>query len=71
MQVDVGAVADVAGERAADQPRAKGPQQAHHAAGLRSRMSRRLSVPPLALVEPGQDLNLVADFAIAGEICAA
>ena len=67
MQVDVGAAADVAGQGAADQPRAEGPQDAHHAEGFEPHVAEIFG-PPLAFMEVGPDLDLIADFAVAGQI---
>ena len=67
MQIDVGAAADVAGERAADQAGAERLEDPHHAEGLEAHVAEVFR-PPLALLELCPDLDLVADFAVAGQI---
>ncbi len=67
VQVDIAAAADVAGQRAADQPRPEDAQQAHHSQRLDPHLAQILG----ALVpfeQAGEDLDLVANLPIAGQI---
>ena len=50
MQIDVGAAADVAGQRAADQPGPEGLQDPHHAEGLQAHVAEVFG-PPIAFAE--------------------
>ena len=68
VQVDVGALADVAGHDAADEPRAERPQQPHQAQGLEAHVAEVSSVRLVALVQAGEELDLVADLGVGGEV---
>jgi len=57
----------VSGHRAADQPRPKGAEDPHHPQRFDAHLAK-VFAPPQALVHARQRLNLVADFAIAGQI---
>ena len=67
VQVDVGALADVAGEHAADQPRAKRREPPHHGQRGEPHVAQVVGAA-VAFVEPGERLNLVADFDVAGQV---
>jgi hypothetical protein len=67
VQVDVRALADVAGERAPDQPGAEDAEHPHQAQRRQSHPPQILR-PPLAFVHPGESLDLVADFAVARQV---
>jgi len=67
MQIDIRTTADMAGQSAADKPRAEGIQNPHHAEGLQTHFAKVFR-PLLTFLELGPNLNLVADFAVAGQI---
>ena len=67
VDVDVGAVADVPGPDAADQPGPEPRQLAHQPQGLDPHVAQVLeALRPF--VHPGHGLDLVADLAVAGQV---
>ena len=67
VQVDVGALPHVAGEDAADQPRAKRREAAHHRQRGEPHGEQVIGAG-CAFEQPGQQLDLVADFDVAGQV---
>jgi len=67
VDVNIRALADVARVRAADQLRAEGAEQPHHVEGGDAHLSE-VFLAFFSLVEVGQGLDLVADFAVGGEV---
>ena len=67
VQVDVGALPDVAGEDAADEPRAKRREPAHHRQRGQPHGEQVVGAR-LAFEQPGQHLDLVADFDVARQV---
>src|SRR5262245_15888240 len=67
VQVDVGAVADVAGHDAADEPRPERAQQTHESQGGEAHLAQILGAC-LALVQAGEVLDQVADLGVGGEV---
>ncbi len=67
VHVDVGAFADVAGHDAADQPRPEGAQQPHQAQCFEAHVAEVLGAS-VAFVDAGEELDLVADFGVGGEV---
>ena len=67
VQVDVGALADVAGHDAADQPRPERAQQPHQAQGVEAHVPE-VGGAFVAFVEAGEELDLVADLGVGGEV---
>ena len=67
VEVDVGALADVAGHDAADEPRLELPQQAHELQRVEPHVAQ-VGGAVVAFVEAGEGLDLVADFGVGGEV---
>ena len=67
MQVDVGTLADVAGERAADEPRAKRREPLHHRQRGEPHLAQVVDAA-FAFVEPGERLDLVANLGVRGQV---
>src|SRR5262249_28520200 len=67
VEVDVGALTDVAGHDAADEPWAERPQDAHQAQRIEAHVTEVLGAF-FALVDAGEELDLFADFGVGGEI---
>ena len=67
VQVDIGALPDVAGEHAADEPRAKRRQPPHHRQRGQPHGEQVVGAG-CAFEQPGQHLDLVADFDVAGQV---
>ena len=67
VDVDVGALADVPGQDAADQPRPEPGQELHEPQGVEPHVEQVLE-PLGALVHPGHGLDLVADLLVAGQV---
>ena len=70
VDVDVGALADVPGPDAADQPRAEPREQAHQAQGIEPHVAEVFE-PLGPLVDAGHRLDLVADLVVAGQVAGA
>ena len=68
VQVDVRALADVAGQNGADEARRERATAAASCAARPSRISRRCSCALFAFIEVGEGLDLVADFGVGGEV---
>ncbi len=67
VQVDIGALANVPRHDAADEARPERTQKPHHVEGGQ-RMSAQVLSAAVALVNAGEDLDLLANFGVGGEI---
>ena len=67
VQVDVGALADVAGHDAADEPRPELAQQTHEVQGVEAHVLQ-VAGAAVAFVEAGKELDLLADLGVGGEV---
>jgi hypothetical protein len=67
VQINVRPATNMTGQGAADQPGAEQSQDPHQAKGLKTHVAE-VFAPPLALMEACPGLDLVEDFAIAGQI---
>ncbi len=67
VDIDIRSPPHMAGERRADESRAKEPQDAHHAQRLDSHLAQGVE-SSRAFMQPGERLNLIANLAIAGQV---